>query len=68
MRKKSIEIAFGTLAILIIVLVVLIGIISYYFLVYSKTTSSQNQIVISISNQTNNTVEIIKNMTNISKI
>ncbi|MEM4511210.1 MAG: hypothetical protein QXD25_00130 [Nanopusillaceae archaeon] len=65
MKKRAIEIAFGTLAILIIILIVLMSIIIYYLAVYSSGAGSVRNIVKTIENQTNNTTQLIGNITRI---
>ncbi|MEM1804811.1 MAG: hypothetical protein QXI77_02320 [Nanopusillaceae archaeon] len=65
MKKKAIEIAFGTLAILMIILMVLVSIIIYYFAIYSSGTGATRDIVKTIENRTNNTTQLIRNMTRI---
>lgn len=65
MKKKAVEIAFGTLVILIIVLIVLVSIIVYYFTIYSSGTGTTRDIIKTIENQTKNTTQLIGNMTRI---
>ncbi|MEM0379205.1 MAG: hypothetical protein QW038_01935 [Nanopusillaceae archaeon] len=68
MKKRTVEIAFGTLAILLLVIIILTTILIYYFSMYSSGTKSIGDITKTVENQTVDVNKLIKNMTNISSI
>ncbi|RDD52568.1 hypothetical protein BA065_00895 [Nanoarchaeota archaeon NZ13-N] len=64
--KKSVEIALGTIVLLIVALIVLVSTIWLYYFVYSSSSRGTLNIGNVVVNQTNQTTEILKNITNIS--
>jgi len=65
--KRSVEIALGTIVLLIIAVVVLISVIWFYYIVYSRSAPGTTGMANVVSNQTNETIGILKNITNITK-
>jgi len=64
--KRSVEIALGTIVLFLITISVLISVIWFYYVIYSRSAPETTKIGNVIANQTNETIEILKNITNIT--
>lgn len=64
--KKGVEIAFGTIVIILITILVLMSIIVFYSGIYLRGHQTASNITQTIRNRTNITQELIINITNVS--